>query len=313
LAYIFYIIGFIVVLYAAVKITSYRLKKQNKKLEELVKQRTIEVENKNEVLKEQNVQILHQKKEITDSINYAKRIQNAILPPLADIKAVWSDLFIFFQPKDIVSGDFYWFYKINAVEFLIASADCTGHGVPGGFMSMVCTDKLNEAVTHSTSPSVILKMVNRRIKQSLRQDNKVGSTKDGMEIALLKINIETKEIIYSGANRFLWIVKNNTTEIIEIKPTKAGIAGTTDDLQEFEEHQIATQTGDLLYMSTDGYADQFGGHFGKKLMTKNFKSFILKIKNQSLDEQLKNVDSHVNSWKANHEQVDDILVIGIKM
>ncbi len=270
------------------------------------------VENKNEVLKEQNEEILHQKQEITDSINYSKRIQNAILPPLKDIHSSWRDTFIFFQPKDIVSGDFYWYHKISDTEFLIASADCTGHGVPGGFMSMVCSDKLNEAVNHTHEPDAILKLVNRRIKQSLRQDNKEGSTKDGMEIALLKVNIETKLVKYAGANRFLWIIKKGSSEIEEVKPTKAGIGGYTEDTQDFLCHEIQFGNDDLAYMSTDGYGDQFGGPEGKKLMTKSFKHFLLSIKDHPINEQEKLAADHINNWKSNYEQVDDILVIGLK-
>lgn len=313
LAYILYVIGFGLILFVSIRVASYRLKAQNKHLDNLVKERTKEIEHKNEELKEQNEQILHQKQEITDSINYAKRIQNAILPPLVEIKNSWKDTFVFFQPKDIVSGDFYWYNKIDEKEFLIASADCTGHGVPGGFMSMVCSDKLNEAVNHTHEPDAILKMVNKRIKQSLRQDNKEGSTKDGMEIALLKVNTQNKIIKYSGANRFLWIIRADSNEVEEIKPTKAGIGGHTDDSQEFALHEIQFNTGDRLYMSTDGYGDQFGGKEGKKLMTKNFKHFLISIKDLPIDEQAEHLKSNINKWMGNHEQVDDILVIGIKM
>jgi serine phosphatase RsbU (regulator of sigma subunit) len=313
LAWILYVIGFALFVYLAVRIASYRLKQQNKQLDELVKKRTKEIEHKNEELKEQNIQILHQKQEITDSINYAKRIQNAILPPFTEIKNAWPDTFVFFQPKDIVSGDFYWFHKISEQEFLIASADCTGHGVPGGFMSMVCSDKLNEAVTMSYEPDVILNRVNVRIKQSLRQDNREGSTKDGMEIALLKVNKETGKLKYAGANRFLWIIRHGSEEVIEIKPTKAGIGGYTEDSQEFTAHEIAFHPGDRFYMSTDGYGDQFGGAEGKKLMTKNFKQFLLSIKDLNIEEQGKKLEQHINDWKAHYEQVDDILVIGLRM
>jgi serine phosphatase RsbU (regulator of sigma subunit) len=312
LAFVVYGIGFILFVFMAVKIASYRLKQQNKQLDELVKKRTREIEHKNVELKEQNIQILHQKQEITDSINYAKRIQNAILPPLTEIKATWADTFVFFQPKDIVSGDFYWFQKINEQEFLIASADCTGHGVPGGFMSMVCSDKLNEAYTGTTEPDAILKKVNIRIKQSLRQDNKEGSTKDGMEIALLKVNKAGRKLKYAGANRFLWIIRAGSNEIEEIKPTKAGIGGYTEDQQDFACHEIDFLPGDRFYMSTDGYGDQFGGTEGKKLMTRSFKQFLLSIKDQPIEEQEKKLEEHINAWKGSYEQVDDILVIGLK-
>ncbi|MFL5754249.1 MAG: PP2C family protein-serine/threonine phosphatase [Bacteroidia bacterium] len=313
LAYILYILGFILVIVSAVKVASHRLKQQNKQLEVLVKQRTAEIENKNVELNKQNVQILHQKQEITDSINYAKRIQNAILPPVDEIKGLWKDVFIFFQPKDIVSGDFFWFYKINETEFLIACADCTGHGVPGGFMSMVCTDKLNEAIKHSLYPADILKYVNIYIKRSLRQGNKEGSTKDGMEISLLRVNTESKKVLYAGANRFLWIIKKDSQEIEEIKPTKAGIAGFTEDTQEFIQHELQFVGGDQLYLSSDGYGDQFGGPNGKKLMTKSFREFLVSVKELPIEEQHKRTGENINKWMEGYEQVDDILVIGLRL
>jgi serine phosphatase RsbU (regulator of sigma subunit) len=313
IAYVLYVLGFILVIFGAVKIASHRLKQQNRQLDALVKQRTAEIEKKNVELNEQNVQILHQKQEITDSINYAKRIQNAILPPVDEIRGLWKDVFIFFQPKDIVSGDFYWFFKISETEFLIACADCTGHGVPGGFMSMVCTDKLNEAIKHSLYPSDILKYVNIYIKRSLRQGNKEGSTKDGMEISMLRVNTETRKVLYAGANRFLWIIKKGTEEVEEVKPTKAGIAGFTDDTQKFKEHEIQFAEGDQLYLSSDGYGDQFGGPNGKKLMTKSFREFLVAVKEFPIEEQHKQIAANINKWKEGYEQVDDILVIGLKL
>jgi serine phosphatase RsbU (regulator of sigma subunit) len=261
----------------------------------------------------QKQELEHKNQEITDSINYAKRIQLSILPEIKAITNQWEKLFIFYQPKDIVSGDFYWYKKINDDEFLIASADCTGHGVPGGFMSMICSDKLHQAAEQSLSPDSILYNANNYIKDALKQGNIEGGTKDGMEIALLKINTQTKQISYSGANRFLWIIKCGSNELTEIKPTKASIASTTDYNNVYQLHTLNLEKGDRLYMSTDGFPDQFGGPDEKKYMTKNFKQFLLNKSSFSINEQTDIVSYEINKWMQNTEQVDDLLVIGIEL
>lgn len=316
LAYFSYLILLILLIYISGKIFSYNLKQANKKLEGLVQIRTAEIAAKNDELHLQNEKILEQKQEITDSINYAKRIQMAVLVPESDISKSSNPLFILYRPKDIVSGDFYWYRKINEEEYLIACADCTGHGVPGGFMSMICTEKLNEALSISKVPGEILHHTNVLLKEALRQDGEQGSTKDGMEIALLHINKKSSKVLYSGANRFLWIVRNNSEALDEIKPVKQGIGGVTPNNQIFDTHTIQMNSGDLLYMSSDGYADQFGGtdtlRNGKKFMTKNFKTLILQIKNEELARQKEILNSTIEKWKGDYEQVDDILVIGLK-
>ncbi len=311
-AYFGYGLAFILILFLTAKAASYRVKKQKEILEDLVKQRTKEIEDKNVELEERNHQIMHQKQEITDSINYAKRIQTAILHPIDEIQRSMRDVFVLFIPKDIVSGDFYWYYKISEEEFLIACADCTGHGVPGGFMSMVCTDKLNEAVKSHHDPGEILKFANVAIKRSLRQDGKEGTTKDGMEISLLKVNTRTKHVIYSGANRFMWIVRHEKNEVEDIKPTKAGIAGSTEDSQHFETHHFQFKQNDVVYLSSDGFGDQFGGEKQKKLTTKRFKEILLKHRGEPMNNQHDSLKNFITNWRGGLEQVDDILVIGLK-
>lgn len=248
-------------------------------------------------------------KEITDSINYSKRIQSAILPNLSEIQQNLKDSFILYKPKDIVSGDFYYYNKIDNNIF-IAAADCTGHGVPGAFMSLVGSKELKIANSITDSPAEILKYLNNGVKDTLKQ-NHIDGTKDGMDIALVRIN-ETI-ITYAAANRPLWIIKKGSADIEEVKATKHAIAGFTEDNFEYEEHAITLEKGDSFYVFSDGYADQFGGDKNKKLTTKRFKDYLLQIKDKPMSEQQTDLEAFVNSWKGNTEQVDDILVIGVKL
>lgn len=305
-AYIVYAILFILFLVLVVKFYSKRLVEQNLKLEGIIKQRTSTIEEQVKLLE-------HQKQEITDSINYAQRIQSSILPTVTEIKNSYKDIFVFFQPKDIVSGDFYWFYKINNDEFLIACADCTGHGVPGAFMSTICAEKLTESALRDNTPAKVLFNANNAIKKVLKQETlEEGTNKDGMEIALIKYNLKTKKLTYTGANRPLWIVKGDTKELVEIKPTKASIASFTPLNFEYEQNEFSLNENDVVYLTSDGFPDQFGGPDGKKFMTKNMKQFLKEIMHLPVDEQHKLVSEKINAWKGNYEQVDDLLVIGVK-
>jgi len=307
-AYALYILGSVGLIWFIVQFNIKRLKEQNIKLEKIITERTKEVELQKEEIEHKNL-------EITDSINYAKRIQQAILPPIPEIKKAWHNLFVFFQPKDIVSGDFYWFNKINNNEMLIACADCTGHGVPGGFMSMICSDKLNDAVKITTDPAEILFHVNNNVKMALRQTENADENvnKDGMEISLVKINFSEKKVWYAGANRPLWLLKNKGEEIEEIKPTKASIASFTSVNFKYQAHELQLDSGDLVYLTSDGYPDQFGGADGKKFMTKNFKKLILSIKHLGVPEQETTIKNIINQWMNGYEQVDDLLVIGFRV
>jgi serine phosphatase RsbU (regulator of sigma subunit)/tetratricopeptide (TPR) repeat protein len=257
-------------------------------------------------------QIIEEKNhEITDSINYAQRIQLAILPPQEDISIHLSNYFILFKPKDIVSGDFYWFSKTEN-KILIAAADCTGHGVPGAFMSTIGSEKLNDAVINSEDVSVILQNVNIKMKKALRQSAKEDSTRDGMDIALCSFNNEMNLLEYAGANRPLWIIKNGKNEIEETKATKTAIGGLTKNDQIFTKHQTQLQKGDTVYISTDGFADQFSQQ-DKKLMTKKFKEILISIQDKSMEEQKLHLNNFIENWKGNLEQTDDILVIGLRI
>ncbi|MCH2236109.1 MAG: SpoIIE family protein phosphatase [Crocinitomicaceae bacterium] len=303
-AYTLYVIAFVFVLFVGVRISSIRLKKKNQWLEGVVEERTREIQDKNKVLQEQ-------KKEIEDSINYAQRIQQAILPLEEEMKKWIPEAFVLFRPKDIVSGDFYWFMEKDG-KLIFICADCTGHGVPGAFMSMIGSDRLNIIVAERkiTSPSQILSELNRAIKMSLKQDGQKDSTKDGMDAAICTIDTKTKKLMYAGANRPLWIVKNDI--ISEIKATKVAVAGFTDDDQVYEEHVLDLEEGMRFYMSSDGYADQFGGQFEKKFKVKNMKSLILRIQDKDFQEQRNVLESEIVNWMGEVEQIDDICVVGFE-
>lgn len=318
-AYLSYFLIAVVIVFIAIKVSVYRLKQSNLRLENIVHERTAEIANKNVELQTQNDQILHQKTEITDSINYARRIQDAILPVKKEIKRVFPDSFVLFKPKDIVSGDFYWFSHKDQHSIFIC-ADCTGHGVPGAFMSMICTDRLNHTVLEKkiTTPSEMLKEVNQGIKRSLKQEDESDlKTKDGMDAAVCSYDHATRILTYAGANRPLWLLRKG--EIIEYKPTKMAVGGFTPEEQHFDEITITIEFGDIVYLSTDGYADQFGGPKGKKLMVKSFKELLLKNYSLPFDQQRDELDQFIENWRthANEnsstiEQVDDMCVMGIR-
>jgi serine phosphatase RsbU (regulator of sigma subunit) len=272
-----------------------------------------EILRKAEQDKKDAVALVIEKKnrEILDSIHYALLIQQAVLPVKKDIYKALKDVFILYKPKDIVSGDFYFFHK-NEKYIFIASADCTGHGVPGAFMSMIGSEKLKEAVLQSTDTSEILKTLNKGIKTSLKQSDSYESTRDGMDIALCSIDTVNCIVKYAGANRPLWIIRKGQRVVDEIKATKKAIGGFTEDSQHFETHEIKLQKGDTFYISTDGYADTFSVQ-DKKLTTKKFKELLLSIQDKSMQDQELHLENFIENWKGGAEQIDDILVIGVQL
>ncbi|MDO9187331.1 MAG: GldM family protein [Bacteroidia bacterium] len=270
------------------------------------------VKNANLKLAEQNIIIARKNHEITDSINYAERIQRSILPPLVEVETALPESFILFKPKDIVSGDFYWFFE-SVDKILIAVADCTGHGVPGAFMSAIGSEKLNEAVMRSDDVSAILQSVNIGMKKVLHQSGDGNSTNDGMDIAICAFDKDMTKLVYAGANRPIWVLRNGNNIIEETKATKAAIGGYTIDEQEFVKHEINLQKNDTVYLFSDGFADQFGIGNNKKLKTKSFKKEILVNQLKSMEDQKWHLDSFIENWKGTLEQTDDILVVGIRV
>lgn len=279
------------------------LENQNQMLEVQVKERTAEITEQKEIIEEKN-------KDITDSINYAKRIQNAILASKEIKYKLFPNAFVLYKPKDIVSGDFYWFAGKDGRR-LIAACDCTGHGVPGALMSMIGNNLLNKIVSEKaiTAPDKILTELDEEIRKALKKDENIDS-KDGMDVALLSFSSET-DMEYSGANRPLWIIRDGKLE--ETKATKISIGGDRYNVEmDFKNHIVKLEKGDTVYIASDGFADQFNND-DKKLMTRRFKEILLSIQNLSMAEQEKYLDDFIEKWKGGLEQTDDILVIGIRV
>jgi serine phosphatase RsbU (regulator of sigma subunit) len=268
----------------------------------------------NEMLEEHNAMVEHQKKEITDSINYAKKIQMSILPPDGLVKRLLPDSFVLYKPKDIVSGDFYWVDECDG-QVLFASVDCTGHGVPGAMMSVLGFNLLSGAVNEKrlTTPSRILEHLDFGVDKMLRQSTDENSVRDGMDLSLCSLNYKTGLLQFAGAYNGLWMVKAKNREFAEIKADKMMIgvnAGGQAD--HFTNHEIQLEKGDVVYIFSDGYADQFGGPSGKKLKYKPMKELLLSIFDKPMAEQRRILDEHVEKWRGDLEQVDDILVIGVR-
>lgn len=269
---------------------------------------------KNEIIEMQN-------NDIKASLTYAQRIQHAILPPNEKIEKVFEDYFIFYEPKDIISGDFYWFSSVRTTPeegeseeiIVIAAVDCTGHGVPGALMSIMGNAILNQSLTQKgvNSPAEALGFLNGQLVKNLNSIN------DGMDVCFCAINRRTLALQYAGANNPLYIIRNG--ELIEFKADKKAIGADHSDAEQktFTNNHFQLQPGDAIYMFSDGYADQFGGpesfRGGKKFKYNRFKSLLLESQDKSMAEQRKILIENYNAWKGELEQVDDILILGLKI
>ena len=352
----FFIVGFIIIIFFSLVI--YRLFIQKKKANILLAEQKHQIEEKNEELNQQNEEITTQRDEIeaqrdeittqrdtvvkqkelienihreqTDSIHYAKRIQSAILPEMSIFSAYNFEHFVLFKPLNIVSGDFYWSALIDQ-KLIFCVADCTGHGVPGAFMSMLAISLLNEIVKKEkiTDAASILNHLRENIIESLQQqgsDSDNPSTllmvQDGMDMSLCVLDISTLKLQYAGANNPIYIVKKlkveseksveNNFELFELKPDKMPIAIYVK-LDSFNNQEIQLSKGDMIYLFSDGFADQFGGTKGRKFLYSKFKEMLLKINQLTTTEQSDLLLKTFTEWKGNHEQVDDITIMGLKI
>ncbi len=281
-----------------------QLRNREAELTQLVDERTRELQLRNEEISQKN-------REITDNVNYAKRIQTAILPAEQTIYATLSNSFILYQPKDIVSGDFYAYFPQPGGAMIIA-ADCTGHGVTGAFLSVVGSSLLNQMINEKkiTDPGKILDALHDAMIETLNQRS--GESTDGMDIAICSVDLFNSKLSYAGANRPLWMIREN--ELIVVQPNKFPVGGLQIVHEEnFQSHHFDLEKNDTLYIFSDGYADQFGGEFGKKFMTKKLKDTFLNIQQLSMQEQKDYLLKCFEDWKGNHEQVDDVLVIGVRI
>ncbi len=266
------------------------------------------------VRRKRNLEIIAFKnKQISESIDYAVRIQQATLPEMQQIRDVFPESFVLLIPKDVVSGDFYFFANSHGKIF-IAAADCTGHGVPGAFMSLICSEKLNDAITVNNNPGEILKLVNKGLRETLRQTENEQSAYDGMDIALVAVTPITDgiKLTYSGANRPLWIIRKGKEEVEELEPTRASVGALSEAEQDYSTYVVQLRKGDTFFMFTDGMTDQFGGADGKKLSYFGFKKVLLRIKDKSMHEQEQELKSYLTEWRGDYQQPDDILVMGIR-
>jgi serine phosphatase RsbU (regulator of sigma subunit) len=302
---------------------SYRLKKRS---HELITQKNTKLSIYNEKLIQQKSEIELQKElietkntEILDSIKYAKRIQTAILPNDKFMKEFLPQYFILYKPKDIVAGDFYWMEQKDG-KVLFAAADCTGHGVPGAMVSVMCVNGLNRSVREYEliDPAEILDKTREIVIREFEKSEQ--EVKDGMDIslcALQQVNStraesESVQLQWAGANNPLWIIRQGTIEVEEYKPNKQPI-GKVDNPQPFTTHTIELQQGDTIYIFTDGYQDQFGGEKGKKFKASQLKEFLLSVQDKTMDEQKELLNETFENWRGILEQIDDVCIIGVRI
>jgi len=251
-------------------------------------------------------------REITDSIHYASRIQSALLPPGDYIDKLIPERFIIYMPRDIVSGDYYWLTEKNG-QIICMAADCTGHGVPGAFMSMLGIAFLNEIVSkHDDLHSdMILNELRNHVIKSLHQTGEEGGSQDGMDVALYILDLEKMSLEYSGANNSLILFRDE--ELTEVKSDKMPIGIHMNADVPFTRHSLDIKKNDMIYTFSDGYPDQFGGPHQKKFMIKNFKKLLSEIHLLEMDVQKEKLTDSLNEWMSETEQVDDILVIGVRI
>lgn len=268
-----------------------------------------EIETQHRVLENRN-------REITDSIHYARNIQAASIPSEERFNGCFRESFVLYKPKDIVSGDFYWVYKRDEVVYYV-TADCTGHGVPGGFMTMLGLSFLEEIIAGQNvqDPATVLNMLREKIINALNQSGELGESKDGMDITICRIDRETMELTYASANNDLYIVSVDADGVRRMQEYKANRqpCGFYHTNQPFTAHTILLQPGDVIYTFTDGFADQFGGPKGKKFRYRQLEEALWRMSESPMDYQKTELNSLLENWKGNLEQVDDVLVIGVRV
>jgi len=286
------------------------LEERERGLETKVKERTEEVVRQKEEVERQSKKVVELYKNVTDSIRYAKRLQESILPSEARIKELLPENFVFYRPKDIVSGDFYWVEPV-AGKVVFATVDCTGHGVPGAFMSLVGYNGLNQVVKERglTQPGKVLAELNRIAYEMLHKDRD-QFIRDGMDMALCCFDPVTRTLEYAGANCPLYLMRDGSIE--QFTPDKMPIGGFDLGEHTFLDHRIELKQGDTVYLFSDGYADQFGGPKGKKFLYRRFRELLLEITNEPLEKQKVLLSDALREWRGAQEQVDDILIMGMR-
>lgn len=307
-AYIGYVLSAIGFIYLIVRLSVRRLVKAKNLLEETVKERTAEVVEQKHLIEEKH-------KEITDSINYAERIQRSFLATKELLDENLKDHFVFFQPKDVVSGDFYWAMSTGSEthkKFILVTADSTGHGVPGSIMSILNISSLENTVKEGfEEPAEILNHTRTKIIERLKKDGSAEGGKDGMDTSLISFDFKNNKLTYAAANNPVWIVREQ--KMLEYAPDKMPVGKHDKDTIPFTQHTIELQKGDVVYALTDGFPDQFGGPKGKKFMYKSLKELLVKVAPLPMEEQKEILQAAFNNWKGALEQVDDVCLIGVRM
>lgn len=282
-----------------------------RKQKKLIEEKNRQTEEQKQIIEQQKEIVEEKNKDIIDSINYAKRIQDAMFKEQEHVSEHLPEHFILLKPKDIVSGDFYWALE-KEDQFYLAAVDCTGHGVPGAFMSMLGIAFLNEITASNQlfSPAEILDLLRSKVVKELRQSGKQQETNDGMDMSIMRFDLKTKQLEWAGANNPLYIIKDDN--LTEIKPDKQCI-GYNDDMTPFVNHEMKLEKGTSFYLFTDGYADQFGGDKGKKFKYSQLKSILLSTQKMPLLQQKNILDEAFENWKGKLEQIDDVCIIGLRV
>jgi serine phosphatase RsbU (regulator of sigma subunit) len=325
IAWILYVVFFIVFIFLFIRLRERKLIAERENLEHKVQERTAEIQQQKEEIEAQRDEIeLHkihiekhrdllivQNKQITDSIQYAKRIQTAVLPSSKIIEEYLPDNFIFFKPRDIVSGDFYFIKKVDST-LIMAAIDCTGHGVPGAFMSMLGMTLLNEIVSRKeiTRPNQALEELRKHVKEALKQTGEDNEQKDGMDLAFCAIELSTNMLQFAGAHNPVWIFHEKI--LIELPADHMPI-GIYQKERPFTNQQLQLYKGDIIYLFTDGFMSQFGGPKDEKFKTHRFRKLLTNIHTLPMDKQKDILEKKFDEWKGSLNQIDDVLVIGIQI
>ncbi|MDX2174427.1 MAG: SpoIIE family protein phosphatase [Bacteroidota bacterium] len=305
------LIALVLVVIYTIRLREKTLQKRQAELEKTVEERTQEVVNKANEINKQKELIEEKQKEIFDSINYAERIQKSFMATKESLDSNLPDYFIFFKPKDIVSGDFYWSATLSNGNFAIVTADSTGHGVPGAIMSLLNITSLEKAIEHQVLPNEILNDTRKTIIERLKNDGSIDGGKDGMDCSICVYDLKKMKLYIAAANNPVWIIRDK--EVIEIKADKMPVGKHDKQNTSFNLHQIDLQKNDLIITLTDGFGDQFGGEKGKKFKNKKLRELIIENAHLPLVEQKENLARTFNEWKNNLEQIDDVCVIGVKI